>query len=217
MWKYLKQHPEIFFPMKKEQGFFVGEKKLKEYLEQYEGRKEPILGDASTTYIYDNEALKKINFMCPNAKIIILRRKKKDAIESYLWSKNKKAGIGITKKQAEKKFEFDKRIKYCRKIFGKNNVYVVQIEKFKTKPLKEYEKLLTWIGVKKTNYQLKFRLYNVRSKQKFKWLYQLMHKPFLRKIGKHMPFFIRKQFGKLEMKLKKISRVHKEREKTKES
>lgn len=89
---YLKQHPEIFFPERKEPHFFGTDlnapypyfiRDLKEYSNLFSDVKnEKIIGEASVWYIYLKRAAAEIKAFCPHAKIIIMLRNPVDMMYS---------------------------------------------------------------------------------------------------------------------------------------
>jgi hypothetical protein len=90
LWDYLQGHPQVFFPTLKEPYFFqsklpdprITTKLAYEYIGQQEeylelfssARGYAAVGEASPTYLYDEEASRKIKEACPNARIIIILR-----------------------------------------------------------------------------------------------------------------------------------------------
>ena len=84
----LNKHPKIFIPSEKEPHFFatdVGFKRSEEYLRLYRDASNAIaLGDASTGYLYDANAGRRIREFDPNSKVIIMLRNPADAAFS-LW------------------------------------------------------------------------------------------------------------------------------------
>lgn len=91
LYKYLKQHPDIFMPERKEPCFFVGDpsgltyqiKKEKYYRKLFATvQNESAIGEASTAYLYDNEAPKRIIEYLGKIKIIILLRNPIEAVYS---------------------------------------------------------------------------------------------------------------------------------------
>lgn len=105
LYQYLKQHPQIFFPDKKEPHFFSfegrtegfngpGQAKFMEKritkLEDYERLFEPVkdeiaIGEASTSYLYIPDAVDRIKHYLPGVKLIAMLRHPVDrAFSHYL-------------------------------------------------------------------------------------------------------------------------------------
>jgi len=94
LYKYLKQHPDIYMSTSKEPKFFCGEMlqgagtssvdTLPEYLELFAGATgEKVLGEASTLYILSEEAAGRIHEFNPDAKIVILLRNPVGFLQSW--------------------------------------------------------------------------------------------------------------------------------------
>lgn len=94
---YLRWHPEVFLPDRKEPHFFVdfptkGINDRGEYERLFEGgRNAKAIGDASTGYLYAEESPRRIHSMIPGARIIILLRNPVDMAYS-LWHHNVRHG-----------------------------------------------------------------------------------------------------------------------------
>jgi hypothetical protein len=91
MYEYLKQHPEIFMPKKKEPHFFGTDivtpskyiRDKNEYLSLFaEAQDERRVGEASVWYLYSELAAAEIKAFCPSARIIIMLRNPVDMIYS---------------------------------------------------------------------------------------------------------------------------------------
>jgi len=91
LWAHLKKHPQVFFPEMKEPHFFMTRGPRPEnahkfehlhcvgnqqkYLGLYEQAESyPAIGDASITYLWDENAPKKIHEVAPHARIVIMLR-----------------------------------------------------------------------------------------------------------------------------------------------
>jgi hypothetical protein len=90
MYFYLKQHPEIFMPERKELHFFGSDffaphfvRDLKEYLKFFEGAdNKKRIGEASVWYLYSKRAAFEIKEFNPDADIIIMLRNPVDMMYS---------------------------------------------------------------------------------------------------------------------------------------
>lgn len=101
---YLKQHPQIFIPARKEPNFYGYELKttddfegsaekgyftrsvtrLQDYLQMFEdAREDQVLGETSNTYLYHEDAPGRIRFYNPEMKLIAILRQPADR----LWSR----------------------------------------------------------------------------------------------------------------------------------
>jgi len=94
LYKYLKQHPDIYMSTSKEPKFFCAEMvqgaqtssvdTLSEYLELFAGATgEKVLGEASTMYVLSEEAAGRIHDFNPDAKIVLLLRNPVGFLQSW--------------------------------------------------------------------------------------------------------------------------------------
>jgi hypothetical protein len=83
LYEYLRQHPDVFMPKWKELSFFIGDhygplhkvKKPEYYKKVFDKVKNELaIGEASTSYLYDESAPKKIKEVLGLTKIIIILR-----------------------------------------------------------------------------------------------------------------------------------------------
>lgn len=114
MYCYLKQHPEIFFPEKKELHYFgsdlespwfIRDKNI--YLSMFlSAKNEKRIGEASVWYLYSKLAASEIKAFCPNASIIIMLRNPMDMLYSqhsqFLFNGNEDISDFETALNAEK-------------------------------------------------------------------------------------------------------------------
>ena len=95
LYNYLKVHPEIFMPDRKEPRYFCDDigtweslriRDEKHYLELFkEAGNEKCIGEASTFYLYSKSAPRKIKDFSSEARIIIMLRHPVDWIHSWHW------------------------------------------------------------------------------------------------------------------------------------
>jgi hypothetical protein len=98
MYFYLKQHPEIFMPERKELHFFGSDffaphfvRDLKDYLKFFEGAdNKKRIGEASPWYLYSKRAAFEIKEFNPDADIIIMLRNPVDMMYSLRETLRKK-------------------------------------------------------------------------------------------------------------------------------
>lgn len=88
---YLKQHPEIFVPDRKELHYFGSDLRFlkapriseRDYLAHFESAGDrKVIGEASVWYLYSERAAAEIREFCPRAKIIIILRNPVDMMYS---------------------------------------------------------------------------------------------------------------------------------------
>ena len=90
-YEYLKGHPDIFFPEEKEPHFFSTDfpglravTDRAEYFGLFDGHvREKIVGDASASYLYSNEAAANIRQHNPDSKILIFLRDQEAYLPSW--------------------------------------------------------------------------------------------------------------------------------------
>ncbi len=92
MYSYLRTHPSVFFPERKEPHYFGadldfhGQPRItdEEYLGLFTGaRPDQKLGDASVFYLMSEQAAKEIRDYNPNAKIVVMLRNPVDVMHSF--------------------------------------------------------------------------------------------------------------------------------------
>lgn len=102
---YLRQHPELFIPERKELHYFGSDLRFtksqrptrEEYLAHFASAQPgQIAGEASVWYLFSQLAAKEIHDFCPDAKIIIMLRNPADMLYSlhsqYLFESNEDIG-----------------------------------------------------------------------------------------------------------------------------
>lgn len=91
--EYLRQHPEVFFPLRKELAYFgsdlqytklsVRDSNHNEYLKHFaDWRNEKWAGEGSVWYLFSTTAAKEIKQFSPNARIVIMLRNPVDVMYS---------------------------------------------------------------------------------------------------------------------------------------
>src|SRR5262249_28411890 len=93
LYAYLRQHPEIYMPERKEPCYFIAWKGGVQSRQAYEGlfskaNPQQRIGEASTPYLYDPEAPQKIKALVPDAQILMILRNPAEAAFS-LWRMNR--------------------------------------------------------------------------------------------------------------------------------
>jgi hypothetical protein len=92
MYTYLKSHPEVFFPERKEPHFFGSDLEFHNQpritFDEYVGifsdaRADQILGDASVFYLLSETAAEELKAYNPDAKIVIMLRNPVDVMHSF--------------------------------------------------------------------------------------------------------------------------------------
>ena len=198
LYEYLKQHPEVFMPRSKEPSFFItkpayGLESAIEKPEEYEAlfssvRNEKAIGEASTGYLYDQQAAKRIaDYLGKNIKIIIMLRNPIDMAYS-LWGFVAARGYESLPfldaiKVAEDRLrdedfkrscinkiwiysyayidraKYSKQVKRFIKTFGREKVKVYIFEDFFSNPLESYRDVCKFLSISDDFYP-DFKRYN---------------------------------------------------------
>lgn len=160
LYHYLRQHPDVFMPSYKEPHFFSQVKPKPElevflkhissetdYLELFEKTSAKIIGEASTSYLWDKETPQRIKGVAPDAKIIIMLRQPVERAFSHYLNNVREAyekrdfhqailedlqatqkGWGISSLYVDLGYYCEQVERYL-KVFGKN-VHVIFFEEF---------------------------------------------------------------------------------------
>ena len=218
VWAYLREHPQVFLPDLKEPNFFsidsVPENRRpknksarskwflrccgnqEEYNRIYQpGRGFPALGDASSTYLMDQNAARRIDEVCPDARIVIMLR---DPIlrahSHYLANHNSKASYGVSFMQ---EIQEDLAMKdrgwwnahlhvdlgmYCDQVrryfdtFGRNNVLILLTEDLTKRPKEVLSELTQHLGIDQFPETIEFTgtVHNPYREPRAKGLYRIL-------------------------------------------
>lgn len=85
---YLRPHPEVFMPEKKELHFFDVnyDKGLAWYARQFRGAGDrPAVGEATATYLYDEASMRRIAEAMPDVRLVAILRDPVDRAYSHYW------------------------------------------------------------------------------------------------------------------------------------
>ena len=168
---------------------------IDQYLELFRNRKEKIQGEASTIYIYSKSAPRNIYEFNPESKILVMIRNPiKLIISNFIqfsiageeWRKDlnkilleeletfEPYTMNIYKPAYIDRIFMYKRIKRYIKLFGKDNVKVIAIEKFSIDPKSHFKEILEFIGVSK-KFSVNFKKYNSSRQPRFKIIRKITH------------------------------------------
>jgi hypothetical protein len=205
LYHYLKDHPEVFMSAAKEPHFFS--KNLNYHIHLYHNEKEymslfkevtteKIIGEASTSYL-DNENIPSLisNFQ-PDSKIIIILR---DPVELIYSMHFEFAFRGRVVKDFKEELEIQKNgdsiINYIDliknipsvinryiEVFGNEQVYIMNYENFKKDNQTEFIKILRFLEVSE-KFIPEFKKYNTSSKPKSFLIARLLNLEIIRLIG----------------------------------
>jgi Sulfotransferase domain len=220
LYHHLRQHPQIFMPDLKEPMFFMdwegGVVSLKDYRALFDNAQgEKAIGEASTAYLYAEEAPGRIKELLGNIKIIMILRNPADRAYShwhYLFEVRKR-GEKLPFKEALKRepermkdpafrnqrenwhtaFYYFNRGLYYNQVkryyehFGKENVLIHIFEDFKTDPLKTCRETFSFLGVD-PDFIPEFKWLNVGN-VRHSGLHKLLHNstPFQARVTAALP------------------------------
>ena len=225
LFSYLAQHPEVYVPPIKEPSYFSdGQPTVvrsdAEYEALFDGRqKEKVAGEASTPYIYDMSAPKRIANLLQNPKIFIILRN--PALRAYsLWGHNfyqfgcEKLPFDEALRQEESRIAsqdfykswgffygnyhyfrsglYYRQVKRYIDIFGKDRVQIHIFEEFVKDPGKICREIFLFLGVDH-NFCPVFEKYNVSPGYKIGFIQRFLMSPppLLEKAYKALPMMLK--------------------------
>jgi len=214
----LKQHPNVFFPDEKEPNYFAKDfekevnefykldlkykqkpietkfKSINEYLKIFSlCKKEKIIGEASTTYLYSKIAAKEIKKFNHNSKIIIILRDPVEFVislfqehshniemaesfeEAMLLEKIRKKGKYFKCSAPKSLLYYSERVRYAKQIkrylnnFPNENILVILFEDFKKDNLRTFKKVCKFIGID-YSFEPKIKIINPSKINRFDFL-----------------------------------------------
>ena len=204
LYHHLKAHPDIFMPDFKEPHYFVVEEKLnfeiikneKDYRLLFNGYENSLCGEASTGYLYFDDAAENIKKLIPDCKIIALVRD--PAARAFsMWGHQVREGLEersfeeAVSEELRGKIHLNQGVEYgfnyCKlgliseqlikyKVqFGESNVFIGDYELLRSDPARLMTEIHHFLGVKDvTPARLKKR-YNASGKPKFSGLHSFLN------------------------------------------
>ena len=225
LYQYLKEVPGIFMSSIKEPNYFsvktIPDKKpyrpvrnTKSYLELFTCSKdEKIIGEASTNYLYDEEAVKLIHEKNPNSRILIsLRDPIERAWSHYMLLKHSGwkhyAFSEQIKKELTEEIDFEKphiRLKaglYSKdvekyfELFGRKQVKVIIFEEWIKNVKNTIEDILQFLNIHETINDIKYKIYDPDHIPRGKLAEILIHNSTVNKISNKITNDSFKSFSK---------------------
>lgn len=166
MFSYLSGHPEVFTPKIKEPHFFATDMPIRqqvkeedEYLRLFEPSPPTAkaIGEASTWYLYSQDALKNIKAFAPGARILVFLRNPVDVVQSLHWQFCYDAGkrpnfvsAWKTPRSRESLTRFaslGQQLHRAKEIFPAHQMHLVFQEDLKEDPAREYKRILAFLGL----------------------------------------------------------------------
>lgn len=199
LYKYLRQHPEVFMPDRKELHFFSTDLKRRNRITeqdyfglfQYAGTSKCI-GEASADYIYSRAACSRIKELLPDSKIIIALRNPVDKVYSThayaLWRGReefddfeealaKDYQYRERKRPRRRKYidgaRYAKYVRMYLELFGRDQVHIVLFEDMVSDPERVFKELCHFLEIR-TDVGVSFGRHNARRRARFKRLSLLL-------------------------------------------
>jgi len=215
LYHYLKQHPDIFLPSRKELHYFSYPEvsdtyyrvdfitDIKTYLDFYSlAKDEKILGDISPSYLHYYKSAERIKAFNPDAKIvIILRNPIERAISHYLldvrqgYQKNQFILCKYLDKTEKNRLFYKEyievgmyasKVKHFFDVFGRESVCVLLFDELANNPIQVLYKLFKFFEIPNVKIDVT-KKYNVYESPKTTLLYYIIHNDFLYRFLKIMP------------------------------
>ena len=212
LFHYLKDHPNIFMSPTKETHYFSQNldyhihlyNSLEDYLRLFkEVKNESIIGEASTSYLDNEDIPQIIAEYNPNAKIIIML---KDLVELIYTMHFEFAFRGRVKEDFREELEAQEKstgslnylkivknlppiIKIYQELFGKENVLILEYKEFSSNTPDIFAKILEFLEVD-TSYRPEFKKYNASARPQSKFISKLLNSKIIQSIGKMVHRYI---------------------------
>jgi len=229
--EYLAQHPDVYVPFCKEPHYFSDAphpalvKNDKEYAELFSaGKDKKAVGEASVTYLADENAAFRIKELIPDVKIIIFLRNPVARAYSAWWQMYQLGydNLGFAEAlQAEAERErshefrascpvhytfyqyftnglYSSQVKRYLDLFGKDQVKIYIFEEAVRNLRETCRDLFSFLGID-PHFEVDFKIYNASQVARFEGLQKTLADPpvFLKKIYDAMPLAVKKSIYKL--------------------
>jgi hypothetical protein len=199
LYAYLRQHPEVFMPDRKELHFYSTDLersnriKEQEYFELFEGAGDKKrIGEASADYLYSRAACNRIKETYPDAKIIIALRNPVEKVHSThfyaLWlgreeiedfeealarDDGNKQGKRPRRRTYVDGAKYAKYVRMYLETFGSKQVHIVLFEEMRRNPEGVFEELCRFLEIS-PDIRVRFNRHNASRQPRFKGLAPLL-------------------------------------------
>lgn len=217
LYEYLSQHPDIFMPAEKEPAYFCADlnprrRSEEEYLQLFaaaHGQKR--IGEASSSYLYSEQAAVELRKFCPAARIIIMLRNPVDMLQArhaqmyyHCMEDIEDFGEALAAEQERKEGRrparpehsirhlfYRETAKYAEQIqryfnlFPADQIKIIIFDDFRSETARVYRDVCEFLDVD-PSFEPTFRVVNENRRVRSKLLQQLLEVPgpMLRKIGR---------------------------------
>jgi len=217
LYHYLKQHPEIYLPKKKEVHYFDlnYDRDIKWYEKHFKGcrnRKVKAIGEASPLYVYLEEVPERIYKLFPDIKLIFILRNPVDRAYSHYWHEVKLGYETLCFEKAIEKEEmrlsrgdifskqhysykdrgkYAEQLKRFSKFFPKEQMLILISEELRENPEKVLRRIFNFLEVDTNFTSPSWHIQHYKGKQPRVWKLQRIKAKLPNNIlGKYMRDFI---------------------------
>lgn len=212
LYHYLKKHPEIFMSPAKEPHYFS--KNINYHIHLYSNeddylslfknvKNEKVIGEASTSYLDDENIPSLISSFQANSKIIIILRDPVELIYSMHFEFAFRGRVLEDfqeelqlQQQGNSNVDYLKLIKNLPNVinkyiqfFGEDHVYIMNYDDFKRDNQTEFTNVLKFLAVNE-DFKPEFKKYNTSSKPKNLLVSKLLNSKIIHEIGKIVHHYI---------------------------
>lgn len=199
LYAYLRQHPDVFMPDRKELHFFSTDLERPNRIEEQEyyglfqgaGDKKRV-GEASADYLYSRDACTKIKEAFPDARIIIALRNPVEKVHSThfyaLWlgreeiedfeealarDDGNQQGSRPRRRTYVEGAKYAKYVRMYLETFGRDQVHFVLFEEMRQDPERVFRELCRFLDIR-TDVETEFQRHNASRQPRFKSLSPLL-------------------------------------------
>lgn len=167
------------------------------------------IGEASTSYLHDQDSPKLIHQKIPYTKIIIIlrdpverafshylmiTRNKKKSLSELITNEIEKIKKGKIKQNMIYSGLYSEKVQRYFNLFGKENVKIVIFENFVKNVSETVKEILKFLGAEHENFIFDDKAYNVHRLPRNKYVYSLIMSEPVRKVASHLvPISFRKK------------------------
>lgn len=235
LYKYLRQHPEVFMPDRKEPHFFSTDIERPNRITEHEyfelfhpGRDRLRIGEASADYFYSRIACNRIRQMFPKAKIVIALRNPVDKIHSAhayrIWlgreqiedfeealARDKKDNEGLRYRTYIESGIYSNHVRMYFDAFGPTQVHVIIFEEMVRDPESTFKELCRFLDIR-TDARVNFERHNASRKARMGKL-SLLFVPSSRaqRLGRSLPRVLQPMLGTVATAVRKWNTRFEER------
>ncbi len=187
MYAYLRRHPAVFMPDEKEPHYFATDLPARrnirtegDYLELFRQAGEgcQAVGEASTWYLYSDEALERIREFAPEARILVFFRNPVEFVQSlhdqFAFDAGREPDFpqawahGRSRDRLLQAGRFAHQLRKLRRTFPDSQILPALLDDLRTDPRAQYVRTLRFLGLPDDG-QATFLPYNARKTHRSTW------------------------------------------------